>query len=458
MNQKSFDVVIIGGGPGGYVAAIKAGQMGMSVACIDNSPNLGGTCLNIGCIPSKALLHITHKYSEIPHLSKYGIKCDSASFSLDEIMKYKDQIISDLDKGIKVLFKKNNVTYINGTSSFIDFNTVEVNDEKIFGRYIIIATGSSPISLPNIKIDEEKIISSAGALSLTYVPKHIVVIGAGVIGLEMGSVWSRLGSKVTVIEFSNSVMGASDVDVSTEVQKILTKQGLEFIMKGEVRRVDGSTVHYRKDSVDMEINDVDIVLVAIGRKPNTEGLGLEKIGLKTNMRGQIEVDSYFRTSIPNVYAIGDVINGPMLAHRASEEGVALIEILCGKKVHINYNTIPNIVYTNPEIATVGKTERQLKEQEVPYKLGKFSFMANSRAKVVGDTSGFVKVLVDPNTDEILGAAIINQVAGEMIHEIAVAMEFKAASEDIARITHGHPTMSEAIKEAMLAAHDKPIHS
>ncbi len=455
---KSFDVVIIGGGPAGYVTAIKAGQMGLTTACIDNSTNLGGTCLNVGCIPSKALLHITHKYSEISHLSKYGIKCDGVSFSLDEMMRYKNQTISDLNKGIKGLFKKNNVTYINGTGTFVDHNTVEVNGEKITGKHIIIATGSSPLSLPKIVIDEKHVVSSTGALSLTSVPKHMVVIGAGVIGLEMGSVWTRLGSKVTVIEFGETVMGASDSDVSNEVQKILSKQGLEFIMKGEVRHVDGSTVYYRKDGLDMIIENVDIVLVAIGRKPNTEGLGLDKIGIKTNMRGQLEVDSHFRTSISNVYAIGDVITGPMLAHKASEEGVALIEMICGKKVHINYNTIPNIVYTSPEIATVGRTERQLKEQGLQYKVGKFNFMANSRAKAVGDTSGFVKVLVDSKSDEILGAAIINQVAGEMIHEIAVAMEFKAASEDIARVSHGHPTMSEGIKEAMLAAHDKPIHS
>lgn len=455
---KSFDVIIIGGGPAGYVTAIKSGQMGLSTVCIDNSTNLGGTCLNVGCIPSKALLNITHKYSELSHIAKYGIKCDGVSFSLDEMMKYKNQTISDLDKGIKGLFKKNGVTYINGTGSFVDSNTVEVNGEKIIGKHIIIATGSTPMSLPNITIDENKIVSSTGALSLTSVPKHMVVIGAGVIGLEMGSVWARLGSKVTIIEYNDTVMGASDSDVSNEVQKILSKQGLEFIMKSEFRRVEGSTVHYRQDSVDMTIDNVDIVLVAIGRKANTERLGLDKIGLQTNMRGQLEVDNKFRTAIPNVYAIGDVIPGPMLAHKASEEGVALIEMICGKSVHINYNTIPNIVYTSPEIATVGRTERQLKEQEIPYKVGKFSFMANSRAKAVGDTVGFVKVLVDPKTDEILGAAIINQVAGEMIHEIAVAMEFKAASEDIARVSHGHPTMSEAIKEAMLAAHDKPIHS
>ena len=456
--NKSFDLVIIGGGPAGYVTAIKAGQMGLTTACIDNSPKLGGTCLNVGCIPSKALLNISHKYNEISHLAKYGIKCNDVSFSLDEVMDYKNETISNLDRGIKGLFKKNNVTYINGTGTFINTNTVEVNGEKITGKDIIIATGSSPISLPNITIDEKKVVSSTGALSLSSIPNHIVVIGAGVIGLEMGSVWCRLGSKVTVIEFSNTVMGNSNSALSNEVQKILTKQGLEFIMKAEVKKVDGSTVHYRKDSIDMTIDNVDIVLVAIGRKANTERLGLDNIGLKTNMRGQIEVDNNFRTSIANIYAIGDVIPGPMLAHKASEEGIALVEMICGKKVHINYNAIPNIVYTNPEIATVGKNEVQLKEEGIEYNVGKFNFLANSRANAIGDTNGFVKVLVNRQTDEILGAAIINQVAGEMIHEISVAIEFKASSEDIARVSHGHPTMSEAIKEAMLASHDKPIHS
>jgi dihydrolipoamide dehydrogenase len=456
--SKNFDVAIIGGGPGGYVTAIKAGQMGMSVVCIDNSPKLGGTCLNVGCIPSKALLNITEKYSEIAHLSKYGIKCQEVSFSLEDMMKYKDKVISDLDGGIKGLFKKNNVAYINGTGSFIDKNTIEANGERISAKHIIIATGSKPISIPNITIDEKKVVSSTGALSLTSVPKNLVVVGAGVIGLEMGSVWARLGSKVTVIEHGDTVMGASDSDISKEVEKILTKQGLNFIMKGEVKQFDGSAIHYRKDGVDMKVENVDIVLVAIGRKSNTDGLGLDKVGLKTNLRGQLEVDKEFRTSVPNIYAIGDLIPGPMLAHKASEEGVALIEIIAGKKVHINYNTIPNIVYTSPEIATIGKSERQLQYEGVDYKVGKFNFAANSRAKAIGDTSGFVKVIVDKKTDEILGGAIINKAAGEMIHEIAVAMEFKAASEDIARISHGHPTMSEAVKEAMLAACDKPIHS
>jgi len=456
--SQSFDIAIIGGGPGGYVTAIKAGQMGMSVVCIDNSAKLGGTCLNVGCIPSKALLNITEKYSEVAHLEKYGIKCQGVSFSLEDIMKYKDQAIADLDRGIKGLFKKNNVIYINGTGSFIDKNTIEVNGEKISAKHIIIATGSKPISIPNITIDEKKVVSSSGALSLASVPKNLVVVGAGVIGLEMGSVWSRLGSKVTVIEHGPTVMGASDADVSSEVEKILSKQGLQFIMKAEVKQFDGSAIHYRKDGSDMKIDNVDIVLVAIGRKSNTDGLGLDKVGLKTNMRGQLEVDKQFRTSVSNIYAIGDVTTGPMLAHKASEEGVALIEMIAGKKVHINYNTIPNIVYTSPEIATVGKSEKQLNDEGIQYKVGKFNFAANSRAKAVGDTAGFVKVMVDKRTDEILGAAIINRVAGEMIHEIVVAMEFKAASEDIARISHGHPTMSEAVKEAMLAACDKPIHS
>jgi dihydrolipoamide dehydrogenase len=465
-NMKEFDIAIIGGGPGGYVTAIKAGQMGKSVVCIDNSQMLGGTCLNVGCIPSKALLHATHKYSEMKspeYLSKYGIKVDNVTFSLEQMMSYKNQVISELDKGIKGLFKKNKVEYIQGVGSFINPNTIEVKTatgevSKISAKNVIIATGSSPASLPGITIDEKRVVSSTGALSLTTVPQHMVVIGAGVIGLEMGSVWSRLGSKVTVIEYGDSVLGGSDADVSAEVQKILTKQGLSFIMGAQVTGVDEKSVKYKKDGQDLSVDGVDIVLVAVGRKPNTNGLGIDKIGLQTNAKGQIEVDQNFKTSVANVYAIGDVIPGPMLAHKASEEGVALIEILCGKKVHLNYNTIPNIVYTAPEIGIIGKTEKQLKAEGIGYKVGKFNFTANSRSKAVGDTGGFVKVLVDDKTDEILGAAIINNAAGEMIHEIGVAMEFRASSEDIARISHGHPTMSEAIKEAMLAAHDKPIHN
>lgn len=456
--NKEFDIAIIGGGPGGYVAAIKAGQMGMSVICIDNSPKLGGTCLNVGCIPSKALLHITHKYKEITELNKYGIKCENTSISLEEMMGYKNQVTSDLDKGIKGLFKKNNVEYINDTAAFINDHSLMVGDQTISAKHIIIATGSAPISLPNLPIDEKRIVSSTGALSLQKPPRHMVVVGAGVIGLELGSVWARLGSKVTVLEYSDAVIGGMDSDVSSEVQKLLSKQGIEFIMKAQVTKVDDKAVHYRKDMQDFLLGDVDIVLVAVGRKPNTEGLCLEKTGVQTNMRGQIEVDQQFRTAVENIYAIGDVVAGPMLAHKASEEAVALIETLSGKSVHINYNTIPSIVYTSPEIAIIGKTEKQLQEHNIAYRPGKFSFAANSRAKAIGDTAGFVKVLVDSETDEILGAAIINTVAGEMIHEIAVAMEFRAASEDIARTSHGHPTMSEAIKEAMLAAHSKPLHS
>lgn len=457
--MKNFDIVIIGGGPGGYVTAIKAGQMGMSVLCIDDSPMLGGTCLNVGCIPSKALLHTSHKYHEtLFSLNKYGIQCDNLTFSLEKMMEYKNQVIADLHKGILGLFKKYNVTYIHGQGTIHESNIVAVNNEKIFAKNIIIATGSSPMSLPNIVINEKDIVSSTGALSLKNVPKHLVVIGAGVIGLEMGSIWARLGSKVTVIEYSDVVMGNSDLDVSSAVQKILSKQGLEFIMQAQVISVENGIVQYRKNSQDFAIEDVDTVLVAIGRKPNTTTVGIENVGIKTNIRGQIEVNDRFETSVQGIYAIGDVIAGPMLAHKASEEGVAVIENLCGKKVHINYNTIPGIVYTKPEIAIIGQTEKQLQASNISYKTGKFNFSANSRARATNDTEGFVKVLVDSNTDEILSAVIIHSNAGEMIAEIAVAMEFRASSEDIARISHAHPTTSEAIKEAMLAAYDKPIHS
>lgn len=452
--MKSFDIAIIGGGPGGYVAAIKAGQMGKSVICIDNSPMLGGTCLNVGCIPSKALLHITHQYSEISFLANHGIYCENVSFSLEKMMQTKQTRLTELHNGIQGLFKKNNVTYVNGTGQLLDQNTIQVGNENFTAQNIILATGSSPISLPNIMIDEEKIVSSTGALSLSTVPKHMVVIGAGVIGLELGSVWARLGSKVTIIEFGSSVLNGSDSDISNEVQKILIKQGLNFIMNAKVTSVQNDSVTYQINHDEHVINDVNVVLVAVGRQPNTSGF--ESI-VKLNDRGQIEVNEQYQTSVPNIYAIGDVIAGPMLAHKASEEGIAVIEKLCGKRVHVNYNTIPNIVYTSPEIAIIGKTENQLKASDTKYRVGKFSFAANSRAKAIGDTTGFVKVLVD-SQDEILGAAIINSAAGELIHEIAVAMEFRAASEDVARVSHGHPTMSEAIKEAMLAAHDKPIHS
>ena len=456
--MKSFDIAIVGGGPGGYVAAIKAGQLGKSVVCIDKGSKLGGTCLNVGCIPSKALLNITHKYSDIKSVAQYGIQCDNVSFSLEKIMSYKNQTISDLDLGIKSLFKKNKVEYINSTGSFINHNTIVLEDgSQITASNIIIATGSNPASLPNVSIDEKQILSSTGALCLTTVPKKMVIIGAGVIGLEMGSIWSRLGSEVIIIEYANSVLSGSDTDISETVQKILTKQGMSFIMSAQVIGVDDHSVSYKQDNQNFSISDIDAVLIAIGRKPNTDKLGLDKIGVKVNNKGQIEVNEHLQTTISNIYAIGDVIDGPMLAHKASEEGVAVVDYICGNRMHINYNIIPNIIYTSPEIAIIGKTEKQLIDNKMQYKVGKFAFTANSRAKAIGESDGFVKVLVNLQ-DEIIGAAIINQVAGEMIHEIAVAMEFRASSQDIGMITHGHPTMSEAIKEAMLSAYSKPIHS
>ncbi len=471
--MNKFDIAIIGGGPGGYVTAIKAGQMGRSVVCVDNSKKLGGTCLNVGCIPSKALLNITHKYCEMlsaEKLAHYGISCNNVQLSLEQMMVYKNNIIADLAKGIQGLFKKNKVTYTNGTASFVDAKTLNVRSlngdvAQVTADHIIIATGSSPMSLPNITIDEKRIVSSTGALSLQSIPKKMVVIGAGVIGLELGSVWQRLGSDVTIIEYADAILGNADQDISNEVQKILTKEDITFITSTQVTDVtsasDGTLdVKYknRNSCENGSIANVDIVLVAVGRKPNISGLGLDKIGVVTNKGGQIVINEKFETNINGIYAIGDVIAGPMLAHKASEEGIALVEMLCSEKIiHIHYDAIPNIVYTSPEIAIVGRTERQLQSEGTQYKVGKFPFIANSRAKVNNDMNGFVKIMTCAKTDTILGAAIIHTSAGEMVHELVVAMGFKAASEDIAMISHGHPTLSEAIKEAMMACYDKPIH-
>ncbi len=457
-----FDIAIIGGGPGGYLTAIKAGQLGKKVICIDASPKLGGTCLNVGCIPSKALLEVTHKFATLSELDKYGIKVANFSFSLPEMMAYKAGVVDQLDKGIQGLFKKNKVEYRRGFASFLDKNSlnIQLEDDKnevIRAEKIVIATGSKVSSLPGIVIDEELILSSSGALSLSEVPKHLVVIGAGVIGLEMGSIWSRLGSKVTIIEYGSTILGGCDPDISSEVQKILTKQGLNFIMEAQVTAIQGRELHYKKaDKIEI-ISDLDKVLVAVGRKPNTDGLGLDKVGLEVKSNGQLEVDENFETKIPNIYAIGDVIPGPMLAHKAFDEGLTFLDRLMNIKSRVDYNLIPNIIYTHPEVAMIGQSERDLKLKNISYKVGKFNFAANSRAKAVNDTNGFIKVIIN-NQKEIIGVAIINSLAGEMIHEAAVAMGFRASAEDIARISHGHPTMSEAMKEAMMASYDRALHS
>jgi dihydrolipoamide dehydrogenase len=459
---EQYDVVIIGGGPGGYVAAIKAAQLGLKTACVEKRGALGGTCLNVGCIPSKALLNITHKYHQAEHdFEAMGLKA-SVKFDLKKIMNKKDEIVTGLTQGIEGLFKKNKVDYIKAHGEIIDTNTVKAGDQTLSTKNIVIATGSEVTPLPGVTIDEERIVSSTGALALSEVPKEMVIIGGGVIGLEMGSVWQRLGSKVTVIEFLDTIVPSLDGEVAKQFHKILQKQGMEFklghkVTKAEVKgkRVN-LTVEPSKGGAPENIS-ADVVLVAIGRRPYTENLGLEKLGVTLDERKRIPTNAHFQTAVPNIYAIGDVIAGPMLAHKAEEEGVAVAELLAGQHPHIDYNTIPDVIYTHPEVAKVGKTEEQLTAEGMPYNVGKFPFLANSRARSVLETDGFVKILAHKDTDEVLGVHIIGPEAGTLIAEAVVAMVYGASSEDIARSCHAHPTLNEAVKEAALAAHGKPIH-
>lgn len=466
--MEKYDVLVIGGGPGGYVAAIKAAQLGKKVACVDNKEFLGGTCLNVGCIPSKSLLNITHKFHDAKHnFSSKGIECKDVSFSLEKIMEAKYSTLSGLGQGIAGLFKKNKIDYFNGIGEFESNNKVLVNLNNgesitVEAENIIIATGSVPVILPDIEIDEEKIVTSDGALSLEKVPNKMLVIGAGVIGLELGSVWSRLGASVEVIEFADDIMPGFDSDIRKEAKKLFEKQGLTFKLASKVTSAqvieDKVEVNiFSVSSDNSEKIDCDVVLVAVGRKPNTATLGLDKIGIELDDRGRVIVDGQFKTNISNIYAIGDVIAGPMLAHKASDEGGVVAEIIDGQHGHIDYNTIPSVVYTHPEIASVGKTEDELKKDNVDYKVGKFPFLANSRARTSGETDGFVKILACKKTDQVLGVHIIGDAAGELIAEATVAMEFKAASEDLARICNPHPTLNEGIKEAALATYFKPIH-
>ncbi len=433
--MEDFDLIVIGAGPGGYVAAIRAAQLGMKVACIEKEPSLGGTCLNIGCIPSKALLNSSEKFVEISnHAAEHGIKTSKIDLDLNVLMDRKTKIVKKLTTGIGFLFKKNKITHIPGIASFVDKNTISITNGKneitASAKNFIIATGSSSIEIPNIPVDEKQIVSSTGALSLSKIPKSLLVIGGGYIGLEMGSVWSRLGSKVTVVEALDRIVPTMDGEIAKEFMKMLTKQGLEFKLS---------------------------VLMSVGRKPNTEGLGLEKIGIKLTEKKSIEIKDNFQTSVEGIYAIGDVAPGPMLAHKAEEEGVACVEFINGQKPHINYNAIPAIVYTNPEIASVGKTEEQLKQEKKDFKVGKFPFMANGRALTTSASEGFVKILVDKQTDEILGAHIIGHDAGQLIAEIVTTIEFGGSAEDIARVCHAHPTTSEAVKEAALSVDGRAIH-
>ena len=465
---EAFDVVIIGGGPGGYVCAIRSAQLGFKTACIESRATLGGTCLNVGCIPSKSLLNLSENFSKAKkNFSSVGIEIKELTLNLPKMMKTKEKTVTILTKGIEFLFKKNKVTHIKGQASFKSNNEIivqEKNSQKIYkANRIIISTGSVPTSLPGIKIDEKIIVSSTGALSFNKVPKELVIIGGGYIGLEMGSVWKRLGSNVTVIEFLDHIASGIDKDMSSEFLKILKKQEINFKLNSKVIRVnvikDKAVVNYiSNETSERKKIEADKVLVAVGRKPYTEGLNLKKVSVKSDNQGRIQVDNKFQTSVKNIYAIGDVIRGPMLAHKAEEEGIAVAEIIAGQSGHVNYNMIPMVIYTSPEVASVGKTEQQLIEENIKYKIGKFPFMANPRAKVINETEGFVKILAEEKTDKVLGVHIIGPHAGDMIAEMVLAMEFGASSEDIARTCHAHPTYSEAIKEAALAVDKRPIHS
>ena len=465
--EDNFDVIIIGGGPGGYVCAIRAAQLGLKTACVESRKTLGGTCLNIGCIPSKSLLNLSENYYKAKkNFSQQGIEIGEIKLNLEKMMSNKNKTVQILTKGVEFLFKKNKVTYIKGKGVLFSPNDVVVYNDGQKKSYktknIVIATGSEPVSLPGVEIDEKNIVSSTGVLSFDKVPKKLTVIGGGYIGLEMGSVWSRLGSNVTVIEYLDYVTPGMDKEVSNEFQKILKKQGIEFKLNSKVNAVTNFKGKVVVDFIDNKTNkknkfECDKVLVSVGRKPYTEGLNLSKIGIKKNKKGRIEVDKKLQTSIKNIYAIGDVIKGPMLAHKAEEEGIAVAEILSGQSGHVNYEVIPAVIYTSPEVATVGKTEDQLKKENIKYKVGKFPFLANSRAKINSETEGFVKIIADEKTDKVLGASIISTVAGTMIAELALAMEFGASAEDIARTCHAHPTHSEAIKEAAMAVDKRPIH-
>ncbi|MDA7686384.1 dihydrolipoyl dehydrogenase [Candidatus Pelagibacter sp.] len=466
MSEK-FQAVVIGGGPGGYVCAIRLSQLGLKTACIESRGSLGGTCLNVGCIPSKSLLNLSEEFHKVKGLANKGIEVGDVKLNLDKMMKSKDKAVTVLTKGVEFLFKKNKVTYFKGYGSFKSQNEISIKDNEnketiIQSEKTIIATGSVATSLPGIEIDEQKIVSSTGALKLEKVPNKMVVVGGGYIGLEMGSVWSRLGSEVQVVEFLDHITPGMDKEISSEFMKILKKQGIMFNMQNKVETIKKNKSGVTVSTVDKEGNknnlDCDVVLISVGRKANTEGLNLETVGVKLDDKKRIKTDKSFKTNLENIYAIGDVISGPMLAHKAEDEGIAVAENIAGQSGHVNYDTIPGVVYTTPEVAAIGKTEEQLKDSKMKYKVGKFSFMANSRAKAIDDAEGFVKILADEKTDKVLGAHIIGPHAGELIAEIGVAMEFGASSEDIARTCHAHPTFSEAVKEAALSVDKRAIHS
>ena len=464
---EKFQAVVIGGGPGGYVCAIRLAQLGLKTACIESRGSLGGTCLNIGCIPSKSLLNLSEEFHKVKDLSNKGIEVGQVKLNLPKMMKSKDKAVTVLTKGVEFLLKKNKVTYFKGTGSFKSKNEILIKDSEnkethVEADKIIIATGSLPVSLPGVKFDEKVIVSSTGALKLEQVPKKMVVVGGGYIGLEMGSVWSRLGTEVHVVEFLDHITPGMDKEISTEFMKILKKQKINFHLQHKVEQIKKNSTNVTVSTLDKEGKkkdfDCDVVLVSVGRKPNTIGLNLDKVNIDLDKKNRIKTDKNFKTNQDNIYAIGDVIAGPMLAHKAEDEGIAVAENIAGQSGHVNYDTIPGVIYTTPEVASIGKTEEQLKELNIKYKIGKFSFMANSRAKAIDDAEGFVKILADEKTDKVLGAHLIGPHAGELIAEIGVAMEFGASSEDIARTCHAHPTFSEAVKEAALSVDKRAIHS
>tara|TARA_R110000868_G_scaffold15678_20_gene71271 strand:- start:35 stop:1444 length:1410 start_codon:yes stop_codon:yes gene_type:complete len=464
-----FDLTIIGSGPGGYVAAIRAAQLGLKVAVVEKWATHGGTCLNIGCIPSKALLHASELFEEAGHGFKaLGIDIPAPVLNLPQMMNHKTETVAANVGGVDYLFKKNKITTFQGIGTIAAPGKVRVTPQngattEIETKNIVIASGSVSANLPGIEVDEKKIVTSTGALNLDKVPGKLVVIGAGVIGLELGSVWARLGSQVTVVEYLDRILPGMDSEVARQFQRMLQKQGMEFKLSNKVSGVDKQDDGSLKVKVEpakggaAESLDADVVLVAIGRKPYTEGLGLDIVGVGLDERGRVRVDGHYKTSVDGIYAIGDVIAGPMLAHKAEDEGIAVAEILAGQAGHVNYAAIPSVVYTNPEVASVGKTEDELKAEGIEYKIGKFPFTANGRAKAMLATQGFVKILADVNTDRVLGAHIVGKNAGEMIHELVVLMEFSGAAEDLARSTHAHPTLSEAVREAALSLGDGAIH-